>query len=128
MACRLAIPIAALLHSTEPWSQEKQPAVQTCQRSTFKIALDVGHDRIRSGAISARGNSEFSYNLVLARLALRAVQEAGFRQAFLIGESGEPMSLNERPRIARDEGAALFISLHHDSAQRQYFSEWTFEG
>ena len=38
------------------------------------------------------------------------------------------MPLERRSEIARDQHAELFISLHHDSAQKQYFSEWTFEG
>src|ERR1700722_4033073 len=99
-----------------------------CQKSTFKIALDIGHYNARPGAISARGITEFTYNRALAELVLTALKAAGFEQTFLIGESGELMPLERRPAIARAQHAALFISLHHDSAQTQYFSEWVFEG
>lgn len=104
------------------------PAATRCDRSTLKVALDIGHDKTRPGAISARGITEFSYNHALAELALTALKANGFTAAFLIGESGSPMSLGRRSQIAQEENAALFISLHHDSAQKQYFSEWTFDG
>jgi N-acetylmuramoyl-L-alanine amidase len=111
-------------------SQARDEAILTagCQKGTFRIALDVGHDKIRPGATSARGITEFSYNLALGQSVLRALKAEGFEQAFLIGESGALMPLTRRSRIAAEEGAALFISLHHDSAQKQYFSEWVFEG
>ncbi len=125
--CLLAAGLVVLLSSTNSSSQDQKSPTQTCQRDTFKIALDVGHDLIHSGATSARGKTEFSYNLLLARLVLHGLKEAGFDQAFIISESGAPMPLGDRPKIAQIKGAALFISLHHDSAQKQYFSEWVFE-
>jgi N-acetylmuramoyl-L-alanine amidase len=99
-----------------------------CQKSTFKVALDIGHYKAAPGAISARGITEFTYNHALAELVLAALKAQGFETAFLIGESGEPLPLSRRPQIAQEANADLFISLHHDSAQQQYFSEWTFEG
>jgi N-acetylmuramoyl-L-alanine amidase len=99
-----------------------------CQKSTFKIALDIGHYKTKPGAISARGIPEFTYNHALAGLVLAALKTHGFEAAFLIGESGAPLPLPRRSQIAREEKADLFISLHHDSAQKQYFSEWMFEG
>ncbi len=104
------------------------PSISRCQPPTFKVAIDIGHDKLRPGATSARGVSEFTYNQALGKLVLNALRSNGFTSAFLIGESGALMPLLDRPRIARDEQAAVFISLHHDSAQKQYFSEWTFEG
>lgn len=99
-----------------------------CQKSTLKIALDIGHDKVRPGAISARGATEFSYNHALAKMMLAALKANGFDAVFLIGENGSLMPLSRRSQIARDEKAALFISLHHDSAQRRYFAQWIFEG
>ena len=112
------------------WSQTTAvPARQmACQKETVKIALDIGHDRTKPGATSARGVPEFEYNLSLARKAFQALREAGFHGVFLIGESGGPMPLLRRTQIAREQGAALFLSLHHDSAQKQYFSQWTVNG
>ena len=106
-----------------------ETAVPTgCQGETARIALDIGHDRTHPGATSDLGVSEFTYNLALGQETLRALREAGFSGAFLIGESGSPMPLHRRTQIAREAGAALFLSLHHDSAQKQYFSTWTVDG
>jgi N-acetylmuramoyl-L-alanine amidase len=102
--------------------------VAHCQPSNFKVAIDIGHDKRRPGATSSRGVTEFIYNHDLAELVVSALRASGFNLSFLIGESGEPMPLSRRPQLATEEKAALFVSLHHDSAQKQYFSEWTFEG
>jgi N-acetylmuramoyl-L-alanine amidase len=104
------------------------PPPGRCQPPTFKVAIDIGHDKRRPGATSARGVTEFTYNHALGELVLSALKASGFTSAFLIGESGALMPLSYRPRIASDEQAAVFISLHHDSAQTQYFSEWSFDG
>jgi N-acetylmuramoyl-L-alanine amidase len=56
------------------------------------------------------------------------LQANGFQSSFPIGESGVPITLQSRPERAREEGASLFISLHHDSVQPQYLSEWTNQG
>jgi N-acetylmuramoyl-L-alanine amidase len=87
--------------------------------------LDIGHDRTRPGATSARGVSEFEYNLSLGQASRKGLLAAGFQGVFLVGESGTPMPLTRRTQIAGEAGATLFISLHHDSAQKQYFSEWS---
>jgi N-acetylmuramoyl-L-alanine amidase len=92
------------------------------------VALDVGHERARPGAISARGVPEFAFNLELARAVLAALRTAGFERAFLIGESGAPLALAERPAAAARGGAQVLISLHHDSVQERYLEPWTFGG
>ena len=99
-----------------------------CVKSTFRVAIDVGHYLAAPGATSARGITEFTYNRALAEMVLRAVKEAGFTGSFLIGDTGDMSSLSRRPAIAREQGAALFVSLHHDSVQKQYLSTWMFDG
>lgn len=138
LALALAFCFWSLTAFTAAWSQTTTPAspggpaspgrTAGCQKETLKIALDIGHDRTKPGATSARGVPEFEYNLSLAQKAFQALQAAGFRGVFLIGESGGPMPLLRRTQIAREQGAALFLSLHHDSAQKQYFSQWTVNG
>ena len=118
---------SALIATAPPATSQRAPAVQ-CDRSKLKIALDVGHDLTHPGATSARGNTEFSYNLALAQLTLTTLQSAGFTSAFLIGQSGAPIRLAQRSGLATAAGAALFISLHHDSVQKQYFTTWHVDG
>jgi N-acetylmuramoyl-L-alanine amidase len=120
----LVIVVAAMV-TTALESDEKLTASSRCQPPLIKIALDIGHDRSNPGAISATGVTEFSYNLALAHSVIAAIQTAGFNEAFLIGESGVPLSLKERIEIANDHRADLLLSLHHDSVQSRYLSEWT---
>lgn len=99
-----------------------------CDTGAFGVALDIGHYRAAPGAVSATGVAEFDYNLALARQVLSALQRAGFARAFLIGESGAPLTLADRTRIAAQADARLFLSLHHDSVQPHYLSEWLVAG
>jgi N-acetylmuramoyl-L-alanine amidase len=99
-----------------------------CVPGRFRIALDIGHYRAAPGATSATGVSEFDYNLALARKVGPALNAAGFTAITLVGEAGTPLQLQERTRIAQAAGAVLFISLHHDSVQPRYLTNWTVDG
>ena len=107
---------------------EVVPAAPACDAARFRVALDVGHSRANPGSTSARGVPEFEYNLRLARAVSDALAGAGFTSRVLIGESGAAISLDERTRIARREGARLFLSLHHDSVQPHYLEDWQVDG
>jgi N-acetylmuramoyl-L-alanine amidase len=119
----LALLTAGAVGSKAGEAQEAAPQ-PACRPAEFRLALDIGHHRAAPGAISATGVAEFEYNLVLARGVLTALRKAGFTTAFLIGETGTPLQLRERTRFAQTERAALFVSLHHDSVQARYLSEW----
>jgi N-acetylmuramoyl-L-alanine amidase len=99
-----------------------------CTPAEFRLALDIGHYRAAPGAISATGNSEFDYNRALAEKMRTGLSAAGFIAVTLIGESGTPIRLEERTRLAKAAGAALFVSLHHDSVQPRYLTDWTVSG
>jgi N-acetylmuramoyl-L-alanine amidase len=109
-------------------SGERLEAGAACEPASFKIAIDIGHYKANPGAIGATGVPEFTYNLDVAHAVLAALRDAGFNAAFLIGESGVPLRLEERTRIAKREGARLFLSLHHDSVQPGYLSSWMVDG
>jgi N-acetylmuramoyl-L-alanine amidase len=99
-----------------------------CEPAEFPVAIDIGHDRARTGAVSARGVPEFEFNLALAREVLTTLLEAGFSRSFLIGESGAPLELRERSATAGRAGARVLVSIHHDSVQPRYLQTWTFQG
>jgi N-acetylmuramoyl-L-alanine amidase len=89
------------------------------------IAIDVGHYFEKPGVISARGVTEFEYNLRLSREIAAALRKAGHK-TLLIGDDGLAGNLGRRsPRAA---GMDLFISVHHDSVQPRFLSEWEHEG
>ncbi len=99
-----------------------------CERASFAVAIDVGHDRTRPGAISARGVPEFEFNLALARAVLAELVAGGFGRSFLIGEDGAPVELRARAADAGRAGASVLVSIHHDSVQPRYLQSWTFGG
>jgi len=89
------------------------------------IAIDVGHYLERPGVTSARGVTEFEYNLRLARETSAALRQVGHKTT-LIGDDGLAGDLGSRaPRAA---GMDLFISIHHDSVQPRFLSMWDYEG
>lgn len=89
------------------------------------IAVDVGHYLKNPGAISARGVPEFEYNLRLAREIEAALKHAG-HGTLLIGDDG--LSEDLAKRAPRASGMDLFISIHHDSVQPRFLSEWEQDG
>ena len=103
-------------------------AIAGCNKSTFQIALDVGHSPAAPGAISARGVTEYSFNLRLAGVIERTLIAHGYGRVFRIMRAGKRRNLLSRTPRANSLAANLFLSVHHDSAQRQYFLPWSYEG
>ena len=82
------------------------------------IVIDPGHGGIDNGT-QANGQSEKS--LVLAfGLALRDRIEKSGKYRVVMTRSGDTfIPLDERVKIARDQSAALFVSIHADSLPRK---------
>jgi N-acetylmuramoyl-L-alanine amidase len=78
------------------------------------IAVDVGHYHAEPGVISYSGTPEFEFNLRLSHEIKKELEGNGMRVR-MIGEKGNLVFLNHRTRAA--QGADLFLSIHHDSAQ-----------
>lgn len=92
-----------------------------------RIAVDVGHSLLDSGAISARGRTEFAFNLDLAR---QFPQALGAQDLLFVGINlaGEVPALADRSRQAGEAGAALLLSIHHDSVSEAFLLDWVYEG
>ncbi|MFT3758531.1 N-acetylmuramoyl-L-alanine amidase family protein [Thauera sp.] len=101
------------------------PALPAIAVPDGEIAVDVGHTLAAPGATSARGRSEFEFNLDLARQVVAALQARGF-SARLINEDGLIPSLKARPQAA--EGVALLLSIHHDSVNAFELKPWEWQG
>ena len=73
----------AMLGMTAPtWSQQRAaprpPApVPQCDAAKFRVIVDVGHTPEIPGAISARGATEYDFNLRLAKVIERKLNDAG---------------------------------------------------
>lgn len=80
------------------------------------MAVDVGHHYQAAGARAASGMAEFEFNLQLADELRPYLERAGLKVR-MIGERGDYRVLRDRARDAA--GAALFVSLHHDSVKTE---------
>jgi N-acetylmuramoyl-L-alanine amidase len=75
-----------------------------CERSKFRLILDVGHTAEAPGARSARNVPEFEFNLRLAKLVETKLKAEGFAATSLLVTEGEARpSLQARRRGQRFE-------------------------
>ena len=128
--------VIALLLSSLPWpAGQAAPAAAApaasskCDRSKFRIILDVGHSAESYGAMSARGVPEFEFNLNLGKRLEERLKADGFAETVLLVTEGKARpSLMKRVAVANKKGADLFLSIHHDSVPGIYVEKWEFEG
>jgi N-acetylmuramoyl-L-alanine amidase len=105
------------------------PAGSKCDRTKFRIILDVGHTAESYGAMSARNVPEFEYNLNLGKRIDERLKVDGFTETVLLVTEGKARpSLAARVARANRRGADLFVSIHHDSVPGIYVEKWEFEG
>lgn len=100
-------------------------ALSTTVAAAPLVAVDVGHGIQDSGAISARGRTEFAFNRDFASLLATTLRQRdlGVREVNFDGRIG---SLHARPQAA--EGSDFFISIHHDSIGEAWLLDWEWEG
>jgi len=127
----LMMPLAVLKPA---WPEEIQqarsePQPSKCDRSQFRVILDVGHTAEALGAISARNVPEYYFNYRLAAQIERSLIEDGFNKTVLLVTRG-PARPSLFDRVARANGlsANLFVSIHHDSVPDKLLESWQFEG
>jgi N-acetylmuramoyl-L-alanine amidase len=113
----------------QPSAAILQPSPSKCDRSKFRIILDVGHTAESYGAMSARKVPEFEFNLKLGRRIEEKLKADGFTETLLLITAGKARpSLMKRVAVANRKGADLFLSIHHDSVPDIYVEKWDFDG
>jgi N-acetylmuramoyl-L-alanine amidase len=116
------------------WGQKgaaPRSAVQatTCDRASFHLVVDVGHSEKSYGAISARGATEYEFNLRLATQIVQALLDQSFiKTTLLITTDPKRSGLLARADRANKMGADLFLSIHHDSVPKKFIEKWEYEG
>lgn len=105
----------------------KRPEVTGRPLEGLRVALDIGHYRLKPGATSARGRSELLFNQATVRTMARVLEGAGAK-VVVVNADGTVSSLADRPAIAARAGADCFVSVHHDSVNDKYLRKWTHEG
>jgi N-acetylmuramoyl-L-alanine amidase len=125
LCCAARAPAGAEDHAPAP---AKTEAVR-CDRSAFRIVVDVGHTLDVPGALSARGIPEYAFNLQLAKDVRQALIDAGFSKTVLLITTTAPWAgLRERAARANRLAADLFISIHHDSVPDFLTETWEYAG
>jgi len=110
-------------------SAASKPALPKCDRSKFRIILDVGHTAKSPGAASSRNIDEFEFNLRLAKRIGEKLKADGFSETtVLVTEGKAKPSLMKRVAAANKANPDLFLSIHHDSVPDGFLEDWEFEG
>jgi N-acetylmuramoyl-L-alanine amidase len=135
----LALTLALGAGRSPAWAQQQgaqpptpvaaKPAAPSCQRSAFRVVVDVGHTVDVPGALSARGIPEYAFNLQLAQDIDKALLDAGFDKTVLLITATAPWrGLVERAAKANAMHADLFLAIHHDSVPDNLIQTWQYEG
>jgi N-acetylmuramoyl-L-alanine amidase len=131
------LPVLALLsasavapaRSEEPAAPALKEAQAACQPAAFRVAIDVGHTVAVPGAMSARGATEYSFNLRLGEAIKQALVKTGFdKTELLITATAPPAGLLERAVRANKMHADLFLAVHHDSVPDNLLQTWDYDG
>ncbi|MGH1353411.1 MAG: N-acetylmuramoyl-L-alanine amidase family protein [Methyloligellaceae bacterium] len=99
-----------------------------CYKKVLKVAIDIGHSKRDPGAISARGIPEYVFNQRFASEFVKHNTKHKKLKLIIINESGKPIRLRDRTRIAAQNNADIFLSFHHDSVNRKYLNKWVYKG
>lgn len=136
----MALMLAAILLAPSPADAERgrpaaklmpKPAQPTprCDSSKLRIVVDVGHTPDSYGALSARNDPEFGFNLRPARLITERLKSDGFAATRLLVTDGKARpSLVKRVDATNAGRADLFLSIHHDSVPDALLERWEFDG
>lgn len=89
------------------------------------IALDIGHHNKDPGAISAYGNSEYSYNRTMTESIVEQMK-INNHKVKIVNPTGKKISLQQR--IVEADNASLFLSIHHDSVEKKDLQYWLYKG
>ena len=121
--------LCASRHAARSEELATQAKADACVRSAFHVIVDVGHTVGVPGAASARGATEYSFNLPLADAIKQALVDAGFDKTVRLITATAPWGgLVERANRANSAHADLFISIHHDTVPDHLIETWQYQG
>jgi N-acetylmuramoyl-L-alanine amidase len=116
--------LLAVFFAFAPAQAHAQKPSDPCADRLLRVGIDVGHSRLKPGATSAYGKSEFAFNQRFATELLAKSQNrkeaAVALELFIHNPGGAEMKLSARPARAQRLGAEVLLSIHHDSVQRQH--------
>jgi N-acetylmuramoyl-L-alanine amidase len=83
------------------------------------VVIDPGHGGIDPGAIGANSVNEKTIVLAVALQLEKALEKTGLYEVKMTRSEDVFVSLDNRLKFSRDNGADLFISLHADSIEEK---------
>ncbi len=95
--------------------RDANPPPPPAPSKKITLVLDPGHGGAEEGASGPGGLKEKDATLALALRLKPALEKEGYR-VLLTRSDDRQVALRERPALANQEKAALFISLHMNSA------------
>lgn len=124
LVIELAPTSAAYFALTAAEQARRQPAdpppaqpIQTAKAPTDKpvVVIDPGHGGLDMGATGKHGELEKDVVLEFARALRQKIDEGGRARVLLTRDHDMFLPLGERVRIARENNASLFVSIHADT-------------
>jgi N-acetylmuramoyl-L-alanine amidase len=111
------------------WSQDAHDApTNRCDRSQYRVILDVGHSAEAPGAMSSRNVPEYEFNLRLAeQIEAHLIKEGFTRTVLLITHGVGRSTLYKRADDANSLSANLLLSIHHDAVPDWLLEDWEFD-
>ena len=99
-------------------AQPPHPQAKATEKSADPrplVALDPGHGGIDTGTVASTGQMEKNIVLDFAKRLRERIERSGKFRVLMTRSDDTYVPLDDRVRIARNAGAALFVSIHADS-------------
>lgn len=96
--------------------EERQKQKEIKSKGTKIVVIDPGHGGDDPGAIGPKKTAEKDIVLKVGEKVVRLLNQNKGVQAFLTRKGDYFVRLEDRPKIARQYGADLFVSLHTDGS------------
>jgi N-acetylmuramoyl-L-alanine amidase len=96
--------------------EERQRQKETKSKGTKIVIIDPGHGGEDPGAIGPKKTMEKDIVLKVGEKVIHFLKQDKEIQAFLTRKGDYFIPLEERPKMAREFGADLFVSLHTDGS------------
>lgn len=85
------------------------------QGNPLVVVVDAGHGGTEKGAMAPDGSAEKDLNLAMATALQDELRNENAIKFYISRETDDNVSLAERTQLAKQVGAHLFLSLHHNA-------------
>jgi N-acetylmuramoyl-L-alanine amidase len=101
--------------TVEPAPPKVVKTIKQSKRRDIVVAIDPGHGGQDSGALGKRGTKEKDVVLAIAKKLAKLVDKEPGMKSYLTRNKDVFIPLRRRIKLAHDNGADMFISIHADA-------------